>query len=54
MPPRSANPDVSAGTPLELVSVPAAHSDSDESLLVVPDTGRADEQYRESADTTAD
>ena len=30
------------------------HSDSDESLLAVPHTGRADEQHRKPADRTAD
>ena len=39
---------------LELVGVPTMHSDSDESLLAVPNIGRADEQHRKSADHTAD
>ena len=36
-----------------MVGIRASHSNSDESLLVIPNFGSADKQHRESADHTA-
>ena len=43
-----------AGTPSSWQTFRPSHSDSDESLLAVPHTGRADKQHRKPADHTAD